>query len=215
MAAPDVVVPTLDTVRHEALLYTWLAEHKPLVLCGPPGSGKTMTLFSALRALPGHFPGERSVLSVGTLQAGSAINVIADRAVLSGILRTLGPDTRRAMKNLLRETVETVAKRWGVKAELTLRESYPGVVNTDAETELVLRTARSLLGQDRVVELTQPTMTTEDFGYFTQAAAGSFYHIGVGGESPLHNPCFLPDDALLADAAALHAAVVAARLAGK
>lgn len=172
-------------------------------------------LICALRALPGHFPGERSVLSVGTLQAGSAINVIADRAVLSGILRTLGPDTRRAMKNLLRETVETVAKRWGVKAELTLRESYPGVVNTDAETELVLRTARSLLGQDRVVELTQPTMTTEDFGYFTQAAAGSFYHIGVGGESPLHNPCFLPDDALLADAAALHAAVVAARLAGK
>ncbi|CAB3376335.1 Hypothetical predicted protein [Cloeon dipterum] len=52
VAAPDVVVPTLDTVRHETLLYTWLAEHKPLVLCGPPGSGKTMTLFSALRALP-------------------------------------------------------------------------------------------------------------------------------------------------------------------
>ncbi|XP_063712959.1 cytoplasmic dynein 1 heavy chain 1-like isoform X4 [Symsagittifera roscoffensis] len=52
VGSPDVVVPTLDTVRHEALLYTWLSEHKPLVLCGPPGSGKTMTLFSALRALP-------------------------------------------------------------------------------------------------------------------------------------------------------------------
>ncbi|PIK60017.1 putative cytoplasmic dynein 1 heavy chain 1 [Apostichopus japonicus] len=52
VGAPDVVVPTMDTVRHEALLYTWLAEHRPLVLCGPPGSGKTMTLFSALRALP-------------------------------------------------------------------------------------------------------------------------------------------------------------------
>ena len=52
VASPDVVVPTLDTVRHESLLYTWLADHKPLVLCGPPGSGKTMTLFSALRALP-------------------------------------------------------------------------------------------------------------------------------------------------------------------
>lgn len=33
VAAPDVVVPTLDTVRHEALLYTWLAEHKPLGKC--------------------------------------------------------------------------------------------------------------------------------------------------------------------------------------
>ncbi|XP_018494643.2 dynein heavy chain, cytoplasmic [Galendromus occidentalis] len=52
VAAPDVVIPTMDTVRHESLLYTWLAEHKPLVLCGPPGSGKTMTLFSALRCLP-------------------------------------------------------------------------------------------------------------------------------------------------------------------
>lgn len=48
----DVVIPTLDTIRHEAILYSWLAEHKPLVLCGPPGSGKTMTLFSALRKLP-------------------------------------------------------------------------------------------------------------------------------------------------------------------
>ena len=48
----DVVIPTLDTVRHEDILYSWLAEHKPLLLCGPPGSGKTMTLFSALRKLP-------------------------------------------------------------------------------------------------------------------------------------------------------------------
>lgn len=166
----------------------------------------------ALRALPGRFPGERSVLSIGTFQAGSAINVIADRATLSGILRTLGPDTRGAMKKLLRETVETVAARWDVRAELTLRESYPGVVNTDRETEVVLRTAKNLLGPDRVVELDEPTMTTEDFGYFTQAAAGSFYHIGVGGEASLHNSCFLPKDDLLVTAAALHAAVAAAQL---
>lgn len=49
VAASDVVVPTMDTVRHELLLNTWLSERKPLVLCGPPGSGKTMTLLSALR----------------------------------------------------------------------------------------------------------------------------------------------------------------------
>ncbi|KAJ8607590.1 hypothetical protein MRB53_040174 [Persea americana] len=48
----DLVIPTLDTVRHEEILYSFLAEHKPLLLCGPPGSGKTMTLFSALRKLP-------------------------------------------------------------------------------------------------------------------------------------------------------------------
>ena len=52
VTASDVVVPTMDTVRHEEVLYSWLSEHRPLMLCGPPGSGKTMTLFSALRKLP-------------------------------------------------------------------------------------------------------------------------------------------------------------------
>ncbi|CED84986.1 dynein heavy chain cytosolic [Phaffia rhodozyma] len=52
VTSADVVVPTIDTVRHEQVIYSWLSEHKPLMLCGPPGSGKTMTLFSALRKLP-------------------------------------------------------------------------------------------------------------------------------------------------------------------
>ena len=45
VASPDIVVPTLDTVRHEALLYTWLADHKPMVLCGPPGLTTNSILF--------------------------------------------------------------------------------------------------------------------------------------------------------------------------
>ena len=48
----DVVVPTVDTMRHEALIYDLLHDHKPAILCGPPGSGKTMTLFAALRSSP-------------------------------------------------------------------------------------------------------------------------------------------------------------------
>jgi dynein heavy chain 1 len=41
VTASDVVVPTVDTVRHEEVLYSWLSEHTPVMLCGP-GSGKTI-----------------------------------------------------------------------------------------------------------------------------------------------------------------------------
>ena len=47
--ATDVVVPTLDTVRHESIMGSWITSHKPVLLCGPPGSGKTMTLTAVLK----------------------------------------------------------------------------------------------------------------------------------------------------------------------
>lgn len=85
VAAPDVVVPTLDTVRHEALLYTWLAEHKPLVLCGPPGSGKTMTLFSALRALPDMEVTRWEVSGGGRGWVGPAILIVSSCLQVVGL----------------------------------------------------------------------------------------------------------------------------------
>lgn len=50
VGSPDVVIPTVDTTRHVEVLHAWLAEHRPLLLCGPPGSGKTMTLISTLNS---------------------------------------------------------------------------------------------------------------------------------------------------------------------
>lgn len=50
--ATDVVVTTVDTVRHVEVLRAWLAEHRPLILCGPPGSGKTMSLTAVLSSMP-------------------------------------------------------------------------------------------------------------------------------------------------------------------
>lgn len=49
---PNLIVPTEDTAKHENLIYSFLQEHRTLLLCGPPGSGKTMTLLGALRRSP-------------------------------------------------------------------------------------------------------------------------------------------------------------------
>ena len=52
-AASDVVITTTDTVRHSDVLGAWLGQRIPLVLCGPPGSGKTMSLTSVLQSIQG------------------------------------------------------------------------------------------------------------------------------------------------------------------
>jgi dynein heavy chain 1 len=52
-AASDVVITTTDTVRHSDILGAWLGRRLPLILCGPPGSGKTMSLMSVLQSIQG------------------------------------------------------------------------------------------------------------------------------------------------------------------
>lgn len=52
LSRPDIVIPTAETLSHESILQAALSSHLPMLLIGPPGSGKTMTLFNALRQLP-------------------------------------------------------------------------------------------------------------------------------------------------------------------
>ncbi len=48
----DVVITTVDTIRHTEVLKAWILNRKPFILCGPPGSGKTMILAAMLKAMP-------------------------------------------------------------------------------------------------------------------------------------------------------------------
>ena len=161
---------------------------------------------TAVRTLPETALPERAVVSVGTFAAGTARNILAGTAAFTGIIRTLGEDTRAAMCARFEETVHKTAAAFGATAEITMHRGYPGVVNHDPETAFVAQTAAALYGEDCVCRIEQPTMTTEDFGYYLERFPGSFYHVGAGGDSPLHSPHFLPPEDTLFTAARLHAA---------
>lgn len=150
----------------------------------------------------------RLIITVGRLNAGTADNIVPGTAEFGGIIRTLGPEARSETVNAVRELIQAVSDKHGTVAEINIRGSYPGVVNHDSETALTERTAKAVLGENAVITIQQPTMTTEDFGYFVMERGGSFWHFGVGGEYPIHNPHFLPDENLLATASALHAQII-------
>lgn len=157
-------------------------------------------------------PTDSAVLTVGSFHAGTGENIVADRAEIKGILRTLGPETRARVKALFRQTVEGVCAAMGAKSEIHIRESYPGVVNDDHMVDFARRSAEEILGGGRIALIDKPTMATEDFGYFTQAVPGAFYKIGVrnpdiGATWPIHSPKFIADEAAMPNLIALHAAV--------
>ena len=152
--------------------------------------------------------GDKAVLSFGELKSGSACNVIADEAVLRGIVRTLGNDDRLEMRSLISRTVKEIDAKYKVVSDLDLGFSYGGVVNTKAETALLEECARQVLGDDRVIRIEKPTMTTEDFGYFIEESSGSFCHIGAGCSQSLHSPYFLADINAAVTASAVYAKTV-------
>ena len=165
-----------------------------------------------LLALPRVLDGEKCVLTVGTFEAGTAVNIVAGRAELTGMIRTLGPAARVRMQELLTEAAEAAAAARGAGVDVKIHGSYPGIVNDDAMTGLVRRTACGLLGEERVTVIAEPTLTTEDFGYFLMERPGAFYHVGAGCPLSLHDPAFLPSEEAAVVAAALHASVIRAYL---
>lgn len=157
-------------------------------------------------------PTDAAVISFGTFHGGTQLNAIAETCELEGIIRTLGPATREKVRRLFRETVSGICAAMGAAADIALRESYPGIVNHDGMVDFARNTAAELLGAENVATLSEPTMATEDFGYFTQAVPGAFYKIGVrnpeiGAIYPIHSPHFIADEAAMVDLIALHTAI--------
>lgn len=162
-------------------------------------------------------PTESAVVTVGSFQAGTAGNVIAQQATLRGILRTLGPEMRMKIRKLFVDTVEGICKAMGATAEVQIIESYPGVVNWDEMVDFAKNISEDMIGRDKIHIFQAPTMGTEDFGYFIQNVPGAFYKIGVGNpaigaDHPIHSPNFVADEDALSTLIGLHAAIAAAYL---
>ena len=155
-------------------------------------------------------PAEPVVVTVGSFHSGTAGNVLPEEAKLTGILRTMGGEARERVKADFRIIVSGIAAAMGVEAEINIFESYPGCWNDPGMTALLRRAAGKILGAENVLELLEPSLGTDDFGYFSDMVPGCYYYIGVGNDEkgfnyPNHNPRFAADPNALSLAAAVEA----------
>jgi hippurate hydrolase len=153
-------------------------------------------------------PVEPAVLTVGEIGAGTAFNIIPEKARLGGTVRTLNSDLRERMPGRMEAVALGVAKGMRGDANLDYAFSYPVTVNDEGAAGYALGVAEDLFGAQSVQELPNPSMTAEDFAFYLEKVPGAFIWLGVGEDiSGLHTPQFAFDEEILPRGSALLAAL--------
>jgi amidohydrolase len=146
-------------------------------------------------------PLESAVLSVGKIVSGSAHNVIAQKAHMSGTVRTFNEELRASMPGRIQQLIEGVSMAFGATARLEYRYQYPVLSNSPEMSALVRTAAERAIGPARVVTA-DATMGAEDMAYFLREVPGCYFLIGSanpdkGFDKPHHHPQFdIDEDAL-------------------
>jgi len=153
-----------------------------------------------------------SVVSITTMQGGTAFNVIPENVHLTGTARSLTLPGLEALKLRVREIATLVALANRCTAEVDFPGcDYPPTLNDPACWEFARGVGAKLLGASQVLEA-PAVLGGEDFAFYMQRCPGCFIALGIGNEQAgsvygLHHPRFRADEDALPIGAALHTAL--------
>ncbi|MCM0650903.1 M20 family metallopeptidase [Clostridium swellfunianum] len=145
-------------------------------------------------------PLDSAVVTIGTFNSGTAYNIVANEAMLTGTVRTIDNRTRDFAENRLRKIVEGICIASDVSFEFKYTKQYPATINNPEVTSFIREIGEEVLGKENVLMLTNPYMTAEDFAYYLQKVPGCMFFIGTRDDEnkfPLHHEKFNFDERVL------------------
>jgi len=154
-----------------------------------------------------------AVVSLGTINGGTANNVIPDSIELTGTVRTFDPEIRNSMETRIRQIVENTATALGCTGKLNYIYQLPPVINPERPTEILRNSVEEVLSEDNIVDPV-PSTGGEDFSIFQEKVPGCFFWLGSGNPEkgavhPWHSPLFrIDEDCLVIGAATLAQTVI-------
>lgn len=143
-------------------------------------------------------PTRAAALSIGSIHAGVASNVIPSEVKITGTMRSFDDEVRQQLKDELVSVLQ-VAKALGGDFELKIIHGYPSTYNNPAVVELMQNGIESMMGKDALLP-PSPMMGAEDFSYMSRKVPGAMFMLGaaVGDKNrPHHTPVFDIDEACL------------------
>lgn len=149
----------------------------------------------------GSNPVEPIVIHVGKIQGGTASNIVADRVVLEGTMRTVTQEARIKLKRQVSQLVERIVDVHDARAIITYTDGTPPVINDDRLTKCLEESTRDLLGSSNLFVLKEPSMGADDFGNFAEKVPSTYFRLGIRKEDQeifdLHHPQFQFDDQVI------------------
>jgi hippurate hydrolase len=145
-------------------------------------------------------PQEMSVITVGSITAGKASNVIPDSADMLISVRALNNAVRDSLEARIKYLIHAQADAFGARAEVHYSADYPLLINDPAMTEFATQVARDWLGDEQVLTDIAPFNGSEDFAWFLRERPGCYLIIGNGeGEQScmIHDPRYDFNDDIL------------------
>ncbi|VVO36826.1 amidohydrolase [Pseudomonas fluorescens] len=150
------------------------------------------------------------VISVGTVNAGSASNIIPETAELTGTIRTNNASIRNTILQKMPPLVNGIASAYETKANLLLVNIAPVTINNPALTEAMVP-ALELAAPGKVERLESSLSPSEDFSFYAEKVPGLFVFLGATPADQdmqkvpnNHSPYFTADDATLATGVKAH-----------
>jgi hippurate hydrolase len=147
-------------------------------------------------------PTQTAIVTIGTMKAGIAPNVIPDSATLGLSVRSFSAEVRDKLQQRITEIAQLQAQSYGGTADVEYLRGYPVLVNSAAETEFARSVAEELVGPERTIAPFGPVTGSEDFACYLQHKPGCFLRLGNGDTPMLHNAAYDFNDANLAVGAA-------------
>jgi hippurate hydrolase len=135
-------------------------------------------------------PLESAVISVCTVKAGEAYNVIPQEACLLGTVRTLTNELRDLCETRIRALVDHVCAAFGAKATVQYVRGYPVTFNDEEKAKFMHSVACEVAGAAAVDTTIAPLMCAEDFSYMLAERPGAYILLGNGATAGVHHQSY-------------------------
>lgn len=119
-------------------------------------------------------PSNSALISICQIHGGTCQNIIPNEVWEEGTVRTVDEDVRDFVEKRMKEISKNIAKAFRCEAKLEYKRYYPVVINDKDFTTYVKNIAQEILGEEKVIEISKPTMGGEDFAFFEKEAKGTF-----------------------------------------